>query len=190
MSNEGLAFWAGEFGDEYTRRNQVDWRARIPFWQEIMHRTGARSAFEVGCNAGWNLSAIRAASSLTTVVGTDINVRACEQAAVAGLTVFNQLDFTAVPRKAELVFTAGLLIHIEPEHLGEVMCALVDKSYRWVLAIEYGAREETPIEYRGHKDKCWKRPYGELYTNLGLTRVDYWSTPLGFDRCQAWLMEK
>ena len=51
--NEQQQFWAGEFGDEYVRRNQVDWRARIPFWREVIEMTGARSVHEVGCNCGW-----------------------------------------------------------------------------------------------------------------------------------------
>ena len=36
-------FWAGEFGDAYTRRNRVDWLARIPFWFYILNKTQARS---------------------------------------------------------------------------------------------------------------------------------------------------
>lgn len=186
----GLDLWAGEFGDEYTKRNQVDWRARIPFWRQVIERTGARSCFEVGCNAGWNLSAIREVAPHVTTCGTDINKAACEQAAVAGHIVFNNLDFTAIPRKAELVFTAGVLIHIEPEHLEEMMKAIIDKSYRWVVAVEYSADKEKAIEYRGYKDKCWKRPYGYLYTELGLSLEDTTWPVVGFDRCRAWLLEK
>ena len=51
-------FWSGEFGEEYLKRNRVDWRKRIPFWKDVIDMTGARSVFELGCNAGWNLSAI------------------------------------------------------------------------------------------------------------------------------------
>jgi pseudaminic acid biosynthesis-associated methylase len=186
----GLDLWAGEFGDEYTKRNQVDWRKRGRFWQDIMLRTGARSAFEVGCNAGWNLSSIREVAPHVQVRGNDINKSACEQAAMAGIPVFNQLDFTQIPGGAELVFTAGVLIHIEPEHLEEMMRAIIDKSYRWVLAIEYASDKEKAVNYRGYSDKCWKRPYGWLYQNLGLKLVDSLYPTDGFDRCRAWLLEK
>ncbi len=54
--------WAGEFGDQYLARNQVDWQARIGFWQQMLDVTGARSVFELGASAGWNLSAIRRAA--------------------------------------------------------------------------------------------------------------------------------
>ena len=28
--------WAGEFGNAYLKRNQVDWRGRIPFWKMMV----------------------------------------------------------------------------------------------------------------------------------------------------------
>lgn len=187
----GLELWAGEFGNDYLKRNQVDWRKRIAFWATIVHRTGARSFFEMGANAGWNLSAIKRAYPDVIVAGNDINTLACEQARMAGLNVVNQLDFNAAcPGRYELVFTAGVLIHIEPEHLDEVMRALIAKSYRWVLAIEYAADVETQVEYRGHTEKCWKRPYGALYEALGLKLVDSGDAGAGFDRCTYWLLER
>ena len=186
----GVELWSGPFGDQYTDRNQVDWHDRIPFWRDIISTTGARSVFEMGCNAGWNLSAIRRCYPDVAAIGNDINQRACEQADAAGLLVVNRLDFTDVGGRAELVFTAGVLIHIEPEHLVEVMTALAAKSYRWVMAIEYAAEQEEQVEYRGHKDKCWRRPYGRLYQNLGLTMRRYGGAGRGFDNCTYWLMEK
>ena len=187
----GLDLWAGEFGNDYLKRNQVDWRLRVPFWHSIIRDTGARSVFEMGANAGWNLSAIRRGFPDVTVCGNDVNTLACAQAQAAGLNVVNLLDFNAVfPGQFELVFTAGVLIHIEHEYLYEVMQALIAKSLRWVLAIEYEAASEQQVEYRGHTEKCWKRPYGMLYKGLGLTPVAAGDAGPGFDRCTYWLMEK
>ena len=187
----GLELWAGEFGNDYLKRNQVDWRKRIAFWNEIVHRTCARSFFEMGANAGWNLSAIKEVMPNARVTGNDINPVACEQAQQAGLQIIPLLDFNqACPGRFELCFTAGVLIHIEPEYLREVMQALVEKSYRWVLAVEYEAGVETQVEYRGHTEKCWKRPYGKLYEELGCKLVDSGEAGAGFDRCTYWLCEK
>ena len=191
FNQTGIELWGGTFGDDYLRRNQVDWRKRMPFWKMIEERTGARSYFEMGCNAGWNLSAIKRQFPDVNVVGNDINEQAAIQAQVAGLRVINRLDFTKeVPGKFECVFTAGVLIHIEPEHLPEVMQALIDKSLRFVLAIEYAAERETIVEYRGHTEKCWKRPYGEMYKAMGLKLVEHGNAGEGFDQCFFWLMSK
>lgn len=191
FNQTGVELWGGEFGNDYTNRNQVDWRKRMPFWKMIEERTGARSYFEMGCNAGWNLSAIKRQFPDVVVVGNDINEQAARQAQMAGLNVINRLDFkTEVPGKFELVFTAGVLIHIEPEHLQEVMQALIDKSLRYVLAVEYAAEVETIVEYRGHTEKCWKRPYGKLYMDLGLKMEAWGPAGGGFDNCDFWLMEK
>lgn len=189
--DSGVDLWAGEFGNDYLRRNQVEWRDRIPFWSNIMRTTGARSVFEMGANAGWNLSAIRRVFPDVMAIGNDINTEACKQAWSAGLNVVNKLDFThEILGRYELVFTAGVLIHIEPEHLREVMQALIDKSYRWVLAVEYAADSEEQVQYRGHKDKCWRRPYGEIYQDMGLLCREVGNAGAGFDRCTYWLMEK
>jgi predicted O-methyltransferase YrrM len=87
--NEQEQFWAGEFGNEYTNRNRVDWRQRIPFWKTMIEETGVRSAFEFGANAGWNLSAIQRAYPDVHVYGADINETAVWQAKAAGLDVTN-----------------------------------------------------------------------------------------------------
>src|SRR5882762_1240398 len=81
-------FWSGPDGDAYTRRNRVDWRARIPFWHDIMKFTGARSVYEVGCGAGWNLSAIAEASPHEVALwGCDICELAARQARVTGANI-------------------------------------------------------------------------------------------------------
>lgn len=89
----------------------------------------------------------------------------------------------------DLVFTCGVLIHIPPDDLKQVMQGLIDSSVGYVLAIEYEAKEETEVEYRGHKGKLWKRDYGKLYQELGLELVEK-GFLLEFDNCTYWLMRK
>jgi pseudaminic acid biosynthesis-associated methylase len=187
--------WGGKFGDAYLERNQVDWRVRIPFWHHIVTTTGVRSAFELGCNAGWNLSALWKAEEMMNVWGCDINEKALDIAWGAGLNVFNANDKQArefFPNNAELTFTAGVLIHIAPRELKEVMQRLIDMSSRYVLAVEYDSDVETEIEYRGQMGLLWKRPYGELYERMGLTLVETGKlqADVGFDNCRYWLMQK
>lgn len=181
-------FWRGEFGDEYTRRNRVDWWARVPFWSRIIAETRPRSVIELGCNAGWNLMAIRALGWPIKMAGVEINSKAVAQAGDAGLWVIRG-QLSDLTWTADLVFTAGVLIHVAPENLGEMMGQIVHRANRYVLAVEYDNDTELEIEYRGNTERLWKRPYGKLYADLGLREIESGDAP-GFDRCTYWLMEK
>lgn len=181
--------WAGKFGDEYLKRNQVNWQARIPFWKSILDKTGARSAYEFGCNAGWNLSAIKRLYPDVMTSGVDINEDAITQAWTADLNVFHAEETELITPQAELTFTSGVLIHIPPEDLKQTMQDMIDRSYDYILAIEYEADKEEEIEYRGQQGLLWKRPYGEIYKDLGLTPIDT-GVAIGFNDCTYWLLRK
>ena len=184
-------FWAGSFGDAYTKRNRVDWQSRIPFWKEMMEQTGARSVHEIGCNAGWNLSAIQRAFPDILISGSDINEDALKLATSVGLAVHAQKDvMTWFSMPVELVFTAGVMIHVAPDELDQFIEDMIAMSSRFVLAIEYDALIETEVLYRGHTGKLWKRPYGRRLENHGLTLISKQDPGPGFDNCHAWLMEK
>ena len=172
----------------------MDWRARIPFWTHVITETGARSVYEFGCNAGWNLSAIQRVDPLVQVYGSDINAIARQQAKTAlpgdgGDISEVEADLDLEFAQFDLVFTAGVLIHIPPAELEDRMLWLERLSCDYVLAVEYDADWETEVEYRGHAERLWKRPYGRLYEALGLKLVSAGPAP-GFDRCTAWLLRK
>lgn len=183
--------WAGSFGDDYTGRNRVDWRARRPFWEKILAMTRPDNIMEVGCNAGWNMRAIHDLSPGTKVLGIDVNQGAVRQARQAGLdaTITRALDCGDLMIDIDLVFTAGVLIHVAPDDLEPTMGALIERTHRYVLAVEYDSDQENEIEYRGGLDRLWKRPFGQMYEALGLNLVATGDAP-GFDRCTYWLMEK
>lgn len=182
--------WDGEFGDSYTARNRVDWEARIPFWEDVLDRTGARKVVEYGCNAGWNLRALRAASEGASLVGVDVNRKALFETAAAGFQAIQHdiRDPIGFASRRDLAFTAGVLIHIPPEDLNRAMRNIAASSTRWVLAVEYEAEQEEMVPYRGHDDALWRRPFGELYEAIGLTLVATFPAP-GFDDCTAWLLK-
>jgi len=56
------AFWAGDFGDEYTQRNQgpdVIAANTALFARALSGATGVRSILELGANRGLNLHSLR-----------------------------------------------------------------------------------------------------------------------------------
>ena len=189
-----IKWWRGTGGNEYTVRNRVDWRLREAFWSNMMRLTHqqVRSVFEVGCNAGWNLSAI---GSSATCGGCDVNEVAVDQALAAGLHVDVGTALKVLPLYPvyDLVFTCGVLIHQPTRALNATMRAIIQASTRYVLAIEYEGEVEEEVPYRGQDGLLWRRPYGEMYAGMGLKLLSTskrLSKDEGFDDCAYWLMEK
>lgn len=187
------AMWTGDFGAEYTQRNQVDWSLRVPLLQRMIDQTGAETFLDVGCNAGWNLLALRKISPDFMMSGIDVNHQALLQAAAEGFDVVNcaAKDLPSMDdlQGADMVITSGVLIHIPPIELEAVMRAIVEASSRFVLCIEYEAPVEQMVEYRGHQHRLWKRPFGELYERLGMSVLET-GVADGYVDCRYWLLEK
>jgi pseudaminic acid biosynthesis-associated methylase len=195
MTTPQEQFWKGDFGAAYTARQVRDWRTRIPFWRDILTRTGAQSILEVGCGAGLNLKAIRHVNPMAALWGCDINQAALQQASDAGFSVFEGSVFDLQDHwptaRFDLVFTCGVLIHVSGADLERAMRSIIAASRRYVLAVEYAAAQEEEIEYRGHAERLWKRPFGKLYEAQGLQLVAEGEAPAeAFDRCTAWLLQR
>lgn len=190
--------WAGQFGTDYTKRNAVEWQQRIPFWKRactLMALKAHARILEVGCNAGWNLMALAQATTKPELFGVDVNDEALEMASHQGIAKTAMIEARDVgsfcPGSFDLVFTAGVLIHVPPAELQQTMQSIIDASRRYVMCVEYetiGAEQE--IEYRGERGLLWKRPYWELYHKAGLIPMWGEQNPPGFDRCYAWLFKK
>lgn len=191
MKND--TFWSQAFGDQYHQRNRVDWHLRIPFWESAMEYTQAQSVLEVGCGPGWNLLAIHQVHPGCDLHGVDVHPGAVEEARQQGIQahVSNALGIMSLYQRSsiDLVFTAGMLIHVAPEDLDAAMSAIIETSAKYVLAIEYEAEKEEEVEYRGHAGKLWRRPFGKLYEAKGLRLLSE-GVAGGFDQCTYWLLEK
>lgn len=195
MLTEQEQFWQGEFGSAYVERNRVNWRARIPFWREIIERIKPRSVLEVGCGSGWNMRAIRNVNPYLSLWGAEINQTALQEAADAGLSVVEASLFDLKKEWPEggfdLVASVGVLIHVSGEDLSRAMDSIISVSNRYVLAVEYPWDTEEEIKYRDNSGQLWKRPFGKLYEAKGLKLVAEFDAPAdAFDRCRAWIMER
>lgn len=194
MQSDTEAFWANDFGNKYLDRNRVNWHMRVPFWGRMADMfPDANSALEVGCNAGWNLRALQVCRPKWRLVGIDINERAVEEAQAAGVLArvgSAELSAQDYAGHSDIVFTAGLLIHIAPEQLPYVMRNIVLAARHAVVAVEYESAQEEEVEYRGHAGKLWKRDFGALYQELGMKLAYKAPAGLGFDDCTAWVLTK
>jgi pseudaminic acid biosynthesis-associated methylase len=189
--------WAKDFGKAYTDRNVIDWQERLPAFKTMLEGLSIKSVLEVGCNRGHNLRAIAEMLSDAYLVGVEPNDYAIKIAKNAGDNIYViKGDASNLPfkeRSFELVFTAGVLIHIPPAELEKVLKEIYRTSSKYILAVEYYSEQEEEIVYRGQTGLLWKRPFLKCYQNLFkdivLVKEGYWDK-YAFDRSNWWLMEK
>jgi pseudaminic acid biosynthesis-associated methylase len=185
-------FWAGEFGNSYVSRCRPDYRDRIPFWRSIVEATGCKSVCEIGCNIGTNLKSILAVDPDISAHGIDVNEKALLEAHDEGLMVCNlpasELGKT-YPASFDLVCSVGVLIHIPPDQISDVLDSIIAASTKYVLAVEYAAETEEEVLYRGHTERLWRRPFGRMYVEKGLRPIAFGDAGEGFDQCAYWIME-
>jgi len=178
---EQEAFWAGDFGTNYVRRNQGEklLAANLNFFvRALASAHGAKSCVEFGANIGMNLRALRLLYPKQEQYAIEIN-----DVAVKSLKEIlpedhihqgSILEFN-VERTYDLALIKGVLIHINPEVLPQVYDKLVAATNRYLLVCEYYNPVPVSIDYRGHKERLFKRDFaGEImdrHSNLRL--VDY-----------------
>lgn len=159
-------FWEGTFGTDYTERNQVLVKQRVPFFSEVLRKTfGVRSLCELGANKGHNLQAIAELSPTYELTGVEINPVAYQEMAASSRikAVHSSIQDFSPSETYDLVFTCGVLIHLNPDDLPMVYDRMVALSSRYLLINEYYSPAPQEIAYRGHAKRLFKRDFaGEL----------------------------
>ncbi|BCN92975.1 hypothetical protein THMIRHAM_07600 [Thiomicrorhabdus immobilis] len=174
-------FWAGEFGDAYSQRNDGEQLllSKIALFSKIVQRTGRLSSvIEFGANIGLNLKALKNLLPNAAVSAVEINEFAKNQLEQWGgcEAIYHQsaLDFSS-PKTYELSMVLGVLIHIHPDELATMYANLYSSSSRWILLSESYNPTPVAIDYRGNEGRYFKRDFaGEMmaqYPDLKL--VDY-----------------
>ncbi|MCK9285619.1 MAG: hypothetical protein M0P39_15205 [Rhodocyclaceae bacterium] len=168
FKTEQEAFWAGDFGNEYIGRNNAPelLAANLSLFSEILgHAQRIGSVIEFGANIGMNLRALRQLLPAATLAAIEINAQAAAELGSLGyVDVRHQSILDYAPRDShDLAFIKGVLIHINPEHLGTVYDAIYASSRRYVCMVEYYNPTPVSIPYRGHEERLFKRDFaGEI----------------------------
>lgn len=197
------AFWAGDFGDEYCRRNvgEEAVASNIALFSKMLARcTDCTSVIEFGANIGLNLKALRQLLPQAELSAIEINASAVQQLSDwrGAKEIFHTsiLDFS-IDKTWDMALIKGVLIHIDPAHLPKVYESLYRATNRYIAIAEY--YNPTPVEvmYRGHAGKLFKRDFAgdmlDAYPDLRL--VDYgfvWRRDPVFpqDDCTWFVLEK
>lgn len=176
---EQVHTWTGDFGREYTDRNEYSPLGLDEFYQQTYGITrrqlnepflqdvpkGAR-ILEVGCNMGTQLLILQE-MGFTNLHAIEIQSYALEKARrrLSGVQLL-QASVLAIPypdAHFDLVFTSGVLIHIAPDDLSLALHEIHRCAKHWIWGFEYYAPEITEINYRGHKNLLWKADYSRIY---------------------------
>ena len=204
FNSEQERFWATTYAAGYIRRNsEFDNELGAEAWRTMLRTTNGavKSYLECGCNVGRNIEQLRIALPAAQASVIEISKPAFDLVSskyeLAGAFNGAILDSRFENGAFDLVFTMGVLIHINPDQLLEHMQKMYAYSSRFVLFGEYFNRTPISLEYQGEKDKLFKRDFGRLFIeNFRVRLLDYgflWGyvyDAAGFDDITWWLFEK
>jgi len=181
LENEKL--WASDFGEMYTDRNPMSANEEddvfvktygtprstlnTVFFREINHDV---KILEVGCNVGTQLMLLQE-MGFKHLYGIDVQRYAVEKskslASDLDIIVGSARDIPFKDGWFDLIMTSGLLIHINPKELPEVMGEIYRCSKRYIFGYEYytdGGFEG--ITYHNREEVLWKGNYRGLYCEM------------------------
>jgi pseudaminic acid biosynthesis-associated methylase len=199
--SEQELFWAGDFGNSYNERNTGSklHASNLHFFSNILKTIPRlpKEVFEIGGNIGMNINALKLLLPQSTFTSIEINGLACDELEKTGCEVIRgSIIDLEILDTFDLVFTKGVLIHINPEQLANVYEKIYETSRQYILVAEYFNPTPVSIEYRGHSDKLFKRDFAkdlmDLYTDLQLISYGfaYSSDQFPQDNISWFLLEK
>lgn len=175
-----MKFWNGDFGKEYTDRNDV---ANVQEWDKSyettwgVSRTSMNSDFighfsrdikilEVGCNVGNQLLCLQA-MGFHNLYGIELQNYAVEKAKARtkNINIIQGSGFDIPFKDAyfDLVFTSGVLIHIAPVDLPKILSEVYRCAKQWIWGFEYFAETHQEINYRDSSNVLWKGNFSHKY---------------------------
>lgn len=173
-------FWLSKFGSEYSERNKFSNQeldqlyinnfgvSRSRLNKEFVMSLKLKNILEVGCNIGNQLALLKN-QGFKNLYGIEISPEAVETAKTRakGINIIQGSAFD-IPFKDgffDLVFTAGVLIHINPKNIAKVLKEIYRVSKKYIWGYEYYHSTHIGIEYRGNKNRLWKGDFCQIYLN-------------------------
>ena len=171
--------WSGDFGKEYTDRNVFSLEELDTLYKSNygVTRTELNQRFlegmdrsirvlEVGSNVGNQLLCLQS-MGFVNLYGIELQSYAVElsKARTKRINIIEGSAFD-IPYKDgyfDLVFTSGVLIHINPSDIVWALREILRCTREYIWGFEYYADEHIEIIYRGHQELLWKADYAKLY---------------------------
>lgn len=178
-STNQMQEWAGDFGKEYTDRNAMSveevellYKGYFGITRTEMNRRFVGDLdrnikiLEVAANIGNQLCLLQN-MGFKSLYGIELQPYAVELAKnrTKGINIIQGSAFD-IPFKDgffDLVFTSGLLIHISPDDINEVLKEIYRCTKLYIWGMEYFAEAYTEVSYRGHSDLLWKTNFPKMF---------------------------
>jgi pseudaminic acid biosynthesis-associated methylase len=178
---EQESFWAGEFGDEYTARNEGDHlvASNIYMFGKILKSMDSRpeSIIEFGANRGLNIRALKRLFPATDFTALEINPTAVQ--ALQNINRVEAIETSILDyqpgKQYDMTLIKGVLIHIAPDQLQDVYRKLYEATGKYLVIVEYYNPVPVAIPYRGHENKLFKRDFAGEMMNIypDMKLIDY-----------------
>ncbi len=203
---KALGAWTGAFGDEYTDRNSASVEAvsaRQLIWSKVLPLVAddpPKSALEVGANLGLNLRGLSQMTELD-LWAVEPNPKARSLLVDDGVLPADRVlpgfghTISLPDRSVDLVFTIGVLIHVDPSLLDATLREIHRVATKYIFCCEYFSPTPETISYRGETELLFKNDFGSLYMDLfpDLTFIEcgfFWKRTTSLDNCTWWLFKK
>lgn len=175
-------FWQSDFGKEYTDRCDFNdpavldasyiqefGVARSAMNEEFLGGLSIGPILEVGCNTGNQLNMLQSQGH-DSLYGLELQPYAVEKAKNLthniNIVQGSAFDLPFRDNYFDLVFTAGVLIHISPEDLPRIMKEIYRVSKKYIWGMEYFEENYKGIDYRGNNERLWKGNFSQKYREL------------------------
>jgi pseudaminic acid biosynthesis-associated methylase len=200
--NVQINYWANN--EAYIKRNsKFNKKDGAKEWKKILNNYEKKinSILECGSNIGINIQQINFAYPKKKISLIELNARAY-QIAIKNKFLDKSyngsiLDCDFKKNSFDLVFTSGVLIHINPKELKSNLKKILSFSKKYLLVMEYFSKKPEMIKYRGKKNLLFKRDFGGYVMdnfNVKILETGFlWSRrykDAKFDDLTYWLFEK
>jgi pseudaminic acid biosynthesis-associated methylase len=182
--------WNGIFGDEYAVRNPSNMNDMDKLYIELFNisRTDINKEvignidknikiLEVGCNTGAQLNILKNMGFID-LHGLELSIEPLLEAKKLhpklNLIQGNAINTPYKDKYFDMVFTSGVLIHINEENLNKAMDEMYRVSKKYIWCYEYFSEEREMIKYRGIDNVLWKdnfcKKFMERFPDLQLVK--------------------
>ncbi|MGY5142911.1 MAG: pseudaminic acid biosynthesis-associated methylase [Candidatus Nitrosopumilus sp. bin_32a] len=178
--------WSGEFGNKYVERintkkfQNETYKNRTGFTEEEIFKEFFNdldrniSILEVGCNRGLKLSILEN-MGFQNISGVEVNQNAAKIAKekLPSAKIYNESieEFDSQSNQYDLVFTATMLIHVNPLAIEDILLKIINLSKKYIFGFEYYSEQLIEVPYRDQKNALWKQNLPELFKKIDCSLV-------------------